>query len=234
MQRTLAAILVVAGLALGGWALLDPTGDDIGEVTVGAAAEPTASTPTATTTPPTTAPSPSPSPAPTATAPAIGRSSGRIADLDLSGPPAPVDIALPSIGVDARVVPVGIDPDGLMTVPDDVSTVGWYEFGASTASEQGTTVLAGHVDDRVQGRGAFFDLRVMEVGDELTVTDEDGTTTTWVVTGRRTFEKESLPITDLFRRDGAPRLVLLTCGGDFDRAARSYESNVVVEAEPVA
>ena len=94
-------------------------------------------------------------------------------------------------------------------------------------------MLAGHVDDRVQGRGAFFDLRALEVGDEVRVTDEDGATTTWSVTGRRTYEKDSLPIDQLYERGGPPRLVLITCGGDFDRAARSYESNVVVEAVPL-
>lgn len=246
MQRTIAAILVLAGLALGGWTLVDDTGDDVGAVTVGAtpaadeaaAEEPLDDDPASdesTTETGTDAPTTrtTPAPAPTPAVPAIGRSSGRIGDIDLSGPPAPVDITMPSIGIDARIVPVGIDPDGLMTVPEDVSTVGWYEFGASPASAEGTTVLAGHVDDRVQGRGAFFDLRAMEVGDELTLTDDEGSTTTWVVTGRRTFEKESLPVDDIYRRDGAPRLVLITCGGDFDRAARSYESNVVVEAEPL-
>jgi len=32
---------------------------------------------------------------------------------------------------------------------------------------------------------------------------------------------------------GAPRLVLITCGGRFDPVARSYEDNIVVYAEPV-
>lgn len=233
MQRTLAVLLVVAGLVLGGWTLADHTGDDIGAIDTG----PVVTEPAAADDDPTAAPPPSDEPAaptspPPATAPEIGRSSARVGDIDVTAPPAPAAIGLPSIGIDAAIVPVGIDPDGLMTVPEDVRTVGWYGYGASTASPQGTTVLAGHVDDRVQGRGAFFDLRAMELGDDITVTDEDGTTTTWVVTGRRTFDKASLPVDDLYRRDGAPRLVLITCGGEFDRAARSYESNVVVVAEP--
>jgi hypothetical protein len=37
----------------------------------------------------------------------------------------------------------------------------------------------------------------------------------------------------IFARDGAPQLVLITCGGTFDRTIRSYEDNVVVTAEPV-
>ncbi len=231
MQRTVAALLVVAGLALGGWTLLDRTGDDIGDLGIDevAATAPTTDEPS-----PTASPSPSPaaSPSPTAAPSPIARSSGSIEDVLAARPAAPTTIQLPSIGVDAVVVPVGIDPDGLMTVPEDVSTVGWYEFGPSPSADGGSAVLAGHVDDRVQGRGAFFDLRAIELGDVVTVTDDDGVESSWVVTGRRTFDKASLPVDDLYRRDGPRRLVLITCGGDFDRAARSYESNVVVVAEP--
>lgn len=242
MQRAIAAVLVVAGLALGGWALTDRTGDDVGTVTVGAedtrAESPAGPTPTpAPSTTASASPAASATPlaarTPAPTAPAIGRSSGRLADVDLAPPPPPTSISLPSIGVEAAVVPVGVDPDGLMGVPEDVRTAGWYRWGSAPASAQGTVVVAGHVDDREQGRGAFFDLRVVEVGDEVTLTDAEGATSTWRVTGRRTFDKSSLPVEDLYRRDGPPRLVLITCGGEFDRAARSYESNVVVEAEPL-
>jgi len=38
--------------------------------------------------------------------------------------------------------------------------------------------------------------------------------------------------TDLFAFDGAPRLVLITCGGEFDPDAGSYDENVVVIGEP--
>lgn len=234
MQRTIAALLVVAGLALAGWVVIDETGDDIGSVTLGVEepATPAPSTVDDGSTSTSTV-APTPSPAPTPTLPPVTVSAAGIDDVDLSAPAAPTSVRLPSIGVDAAIVPVGVDPDGSMTIPEDVSTVGWYRWGAAPGSDDGTVVLSGHVDSRTQGRGAFFDLRIVEVGDEVTVTDEDGTTTTWQVTGRRTFQKESLPITDLFRRDGGRRLVLITCGGDFDRAARSYDSNVVVEAQPV-
>lgn len=233
MQRTLAALLVVAGLALGGWTIADQTGDDIGDIGVTDVAA-TAPTPAASDPAASRDATPSPTASPAPAAPEIGRSSGRIEDVLGNRPAAPATISLPSIGVDAVVVPVGIDPDGLMTVPEDVSTVGWYEFGPSPSADQGSAVLAGHVDDRVQGRGAFFDLRGVAVGDTVTITDADGTASAWVVTGRQTFDKASLPVDDLYRRDGPRRLVLITCGGEFDRAARSYESNVVVVAEPAA
>ncbi len=40
------------------------------------------------------------------------------------------------------------------------------------------------------------------------------------------------PLDELFRRDGAPRLTLITCGGPFLPESGSYRDNVVVVAEP--
>jgi hypothetical protein len=45
--------------------------------------------------------------------------------------------------------------------------------------------------------------------------------------------KEQLPLADVFDRSGAPRLVLITCGGQFDYTASSYSDNIVVVATPV-
>jgi hypothetical protein len=41
-----------------------------------------------------------------------------------------------------------------------------------------------------------------------------------------------VPLDALFQRTGPPRLVLLTCGGEFQPELRSYADNVVVVAEP--
>jgi hypothetical protein len=38
---------------------------------------------------------------------------------------------------------------------------------------------------------------------------------------------------DIFTFSGPSRIAVITCGGAFDRATRSYTHNVVVLAEPV-
>ncbi len=163
---------------------------------------------------------------------AVGTRSARLADLAASPVVPPARIALPSLGLDAPIVPVGVEPDGQMEVPGDVGEVGWYRHGPASQDGSGSMVLAGHVDSRTEGRGVFFDLRRLAPGDEVRVVDADGTRTTWVVTGRSTIAKPEVPLEELFRRDGPPRLVLVTCGGDFDADRGSYRSNVVVIAEP--
>jgi sortase (surface protein transpeptidase) len=146
---------------------------------------------------------------------------------------APTAISLPSLGVDASIVNVALEDDGGMEIPDDVSTAGWYELGVAPGEASGTAVIAGHVDSESQGRGAFWDLRRMEVDDVITVDHADGSTSEWRVVARTTYPKEELPIADIFTRFGDPRLVLITCDGYFDRSARSYSDNVVVYTVPV-
>ena len=145
----------------------------------------------------------------------------------------PASISVPAIDVDAApVVPVGLEDDGSMEIPEDVSTIGWYDLGVMPG-EEGTAVLSGHVDSRTQGPGAFFDLRHLDVDDTVTIDHDDGTSSEWRVTARTAYPKDELPIRDIFTRFSDTRLVLITCGGDFDSDTRHYTENIVVYTEPV-
>ena len=94
-------------------------------------------------------------------------------------------------------------------------------------------MLSGHVDDRVQGRGAFYQLSDLAVGDPVQVDLADGTVLDYRIDTVERINKDELPLDELFARDGAPVLTLVTCGGDFDRETRSYRENVVVTAVPI-
>jgi hypothetical protein len=145
----------------------------------------------------------------------------------------PRQVRIPAIGVTARVEPVGVvAAGGLFEVPRGVDRVGWYRFGPGLEARAGSVVIAGHVDGRGQGRGAFFRLRELERGDRLTVAGADGRARPFRVIAREDFAKEALPVDRLFARDGAPRLTLITCGGPFDRTTRTYRDNLVVTAVP--
>jgi hypothetical protein len=146
--------------------------------------------------------------------------------------PAPVALTVPALGIEAPVDPVGVRDDGQMAIPDDVGRVGWYRFGPAPGGE-GSAVLAGHVDDREQGLGELAPLREVQVGAEVLVTDTAGATTRWRVVSRQQVDKQALPVDRLFAREGPPRLVLVTCGGEFLPEQGRYESNVVVVAEPL-
>jgi hypothetical protein len=144
----------------------------------------------------------------------------------------PVGLRIDALGVDAPVIPVGLEPDGGMEIPEDVQDIGWYSPGVRPG-EKGSAVLSGHVDSYQQGPGAFFELRRLAVDDLVTLTHEDGTERTWRVVAREQYGKDQLPIDQLFVWGGdREQLVLITCGGEFDRTARSYADNIVVYTVP--
>ena len=166
-------------------------------------------------------------PSPSVVAAGVGTRSGRLEDAPI-GATRPVGIRVDAIGVDAPVVAVGLEPDGEMEIPASVASVGWYRPGV-VPGRPGSAVLAGHVDSRSQGRGAFFDLRLLEPGATITIVDSRGVEHGFDVVARRQFSKQQLPA-DLFAAGGDARLALITCGGEFDSVARSYRDNVVVYA----
>jgi len=150
-------------------------------------------------------------------------------------PTPPVLVRIPSIEVDAPVVPVGLEADGAMEIPSDVRTIGWFDpFGGSglAPGEPGTAVIAGHVDSRVQGRGAFWLLRDLKPGDLIEVVHDDGSVSAWRIEEVVRYPKEDIPIEDIFTFEGPSRLALITCGGEFDRSIGSYLENYVVTAVP--
>ncbi|GCE78503.1 hypothetical protein CBZ_35590 [Cellulomonas biazotea] len=150
-----------------------------------------------------------------------------------AAPPVPVRVTVPSVGIDLPVEPVGVDPDGSMALPGSADVAGWYRFGPAPASPTGSTLVAAHVDARSTGVGPFARLRDVAPGAQVDVTTADGTTTAYRVVDVVRIAKEEAPVETWFDRDGARRLVLVTCGGAFRRDVGHYADNVVVTAEPI-
>jgi sortase (surface protein transpeptidase) len=126
---------------------------------------------------------------------------------------------------------MGVTASGLMALPDTVTQVGWYQYGARPADRAGSTVLAGHVDTTREGLGPLARLADLKSGTEILVTPGEGGARRYRVASVRKISKERVRLPELFARDGAERLVLITCGGPFDRRT-GYRDNVVVLAEP--
>ncbi len=144
----------------------------------------------------------------------------------------PARLQIPALHLDAPIEPVGVESNGEMQIPEQISTIGWYKWGPAPGTSTGSVVMAGHVDSAAQGLGAFFYLRNLQAGATVTVTMGSGATRTYRVVGREEFPKTTVPLGQLFSRTGPERLTLITCGGGFDRNARSYYDNVVVTAVP--
>jgi hypothetical protein len=184
-----------------------------------------------------TPPDPSSSPAPSkssqasaaSTLPKAGATAGAAAKARVG---RPVEVRIASVGITAPVQAVGVDHRGVVAVPEQVNTVGWYRFSAPPGSAAGSTVLVGHVDSARQRAGAFFRLREVGRGDRVVLQLAGGRRLTYQIISRAQLPKASVPLADLFALGGRPRLTLITCGGSFDTAAGSYRDNVVITAVP--
>ena len=129
------------------------------------------------------------------------------------------------------MIPVGVDQDRQVEIPDDISQVGWYRFGATPGTGVGSSVIVGHRDGRNFGLGAFYELENLTVGDPISVTNEAGDLVTYQVTGVESIKKSKLPLRELFREDGAETLTLISCIGYYEPGV-GYEANIIVSAEP--
>lgn len=143
----------------------------------------------------------------------------------------PQSIELPS-GENAVVEP---EPtvNGVLQIPDDIRHVGWWDGSAYAGDPFGSTVIAGHVDSRLQGLGFFAQLLLIQVGDLITLRS-DTEALTYRVVSATLISKEALASDgQAFDQHGPHRLVLITCSGQWHPEVRSYDSNLVVVADPV-
>lgn len=137
----------------------------------------------------------------------------------------PLELRVPAIGLSVPLSTLGLNADRTVEVPADFQRAGWFRLGPSPG-ELGSAVILGHVDS-YRGPAVFFRLRALHKGDDVEVVLADGVVTHFVVTAVVTYPKDAFPAQQVYGSHGSSALQLVTCGGEFDRVARSYRSNVV-------
>jgi Sortase domain len=180
---------------------------------------------------PTTTAPPAPTIEPPVPVVVIPIRSATLDQLSIPQSVAPVRLRVDGTSIDAAVTPTSAKLDtGELAIPPKHDVIGWYEYGPSPG-EAGSAVLAAHVDWDYK-LGAFYELINVPVGATVVVTLEDGREVPFTVTSVEEIPKDELPLDRVFRRDGDPQLVLITCGGKFDRKTRHYADNIVAFAIP--
>lgn len=143
----------------------------------------------------------------------------------------PVRIDIASIGLHAEVIGRGLR-DGTVDPPpyDTPDVAGWYRDGPAPGSP-GAALIVGHVDTTT-GAAVFYHLGTVRGGAPIDVTRTDGTVARFSVEAVETVPKDRFDPTRVYGADPAnrPDLRLITCGGTFDPASRTYSANVVVYA----
>jgi LPXTG-site transpeptidase (sortase) family protein len=165
--------------------------------------------------------------------PIIARSAGRGRSGDdrlearalAPRPPRPDSIAIPDAGVASPVEPMGARGNSFR-LPGPYE-VGWYR-GGPRPGETGRAVLIGHRDTKT-GPGAFAGLSQARPGSLVTVSS-GGVEQRYRVTEAVSVAKSSFAAASIYSPGKRPALVLITCGGRFDRETGHYDDNVVVLA----
>lgn len=143
----------------------------------------------------------------------------------------PDRIVLPALDVSAAVTPIELSPDGVLTPPGDVDTVGWWRRSAEPGAHRGQVLLTGHTVH--QGDGALDHIGRLDRGDRIRI--ESGRRKVGYRVDRvavLSTDKVAQRARGLFGQGhGSGRLVLVTCT---DWNGVDYESNVIVFAHAVA
>jgi|SRR5579859_2092865 len=150
----------------------------------------------------------------------------------------PARIRIPSLGMDAPIIPVGMDRYGAMEAPgaghpasDPIwATAFWWQFGA-LPGQPGNAVLAGHVDRNDGSRAIFWNLRQIQPGDQITITNQTGQTFTFQVTHIQAFSNpdggpNDPVIQQVFGPTNTANLNLITCSGAW--IGTEYNKRLVV------
>ena len=132
-------------------------------------------------------------------------------------PQRPVALVLPS-GVVVPVRAASTTRTGLLDVPADPGIAGWWTGGSRVGDPFGSTLVAAHVDSRLQGLGPFAELLELAGGERLRLVPHG-------------------PLTERsghFAPSGPRRLTLVTCAPPYVASRGGYQNLAVVTAVPVS
>jgi len=145
----------------------------------------------------------------------------------------PKEITLPTIAAEGFIHKVGIDKNNQIVAPGNVNMAGWYT-GSVKPGNPGLSIIDGHVSG-VYAKAVFYDLIRLKPDDTFTVTYGDNS-----VRSFRVVKVEAVPVDQatkvLFNRDPAikSQLNVITCGGKYIAATKTYDGRVIVAAEAIA
>jgi LPXTG-site transpeptidase (sortase) family protein len=139
-----------------------------------------------------------------------------------------------------KVVPA---EGGYLASPNGPYDVVFYDFSAwpgigGYPGIGGNPIFSGHVDYHDCGQGVactavFWDLDLLSPGDTIEV-HLKGTTYTYRVTGSLDMKADDADTwSQVIKSTAKESITLITCGGDFNRATREYDTRHIVTGERV-
>ncbi len=171
-----------------------------------------------------------------------------LGDLGPTTPVATASEARPAASDTPRFIPERIDLAGdesaavvpvatvgrELVVPEDPGRVGWWDGSSYVGDPYGSTVIAGHVDTVDRGLGFFFRLWNIKVGERVVLRAGQLRQAYKITAIRQVARTDLVDDEEVFDIGGPPRLVLITCAGEFRADRGGYSRNLIVVARPVS
>lgn len=147
-------------------------------------------------------------------------------------PDMPRELNLKSIDKRGYIQPVGVDQYGNVAVPSNVLMAGWY-VNSAKPGEEGLSIITGHRDG-VMKKGIFRYLGDLKQEDVFEIEYGDGS-----VRSFRVLEIRVESIEDTYdimyekKENIGSQLNLITCSGDYDKEAETYNNRTTVISEGI-
>lgn len=142
----------------------------------------------------------------------------------------PVRLKIPKIKVNAIIENVGLLPNGAMGVPKIPRNAGWYNLGPRPG-EIGSAAIAGHINWWNGAVSVFAKLNKLKLGDKITVQDNKGANTIFIVRKISLFGAQDDASEVFISNDEVAHLNLITCGGRWNKVTKQYSKRLVVFAD---
>lgn len=141
----------------------------------------------------------------------------------------PKRLQIPALNIDAAILYMGVNKSGAMETPGNAVDVGWYKYGALPGNN-GSAVIAGHIDGSKGEPGVFSRLAELKPGDILTVSDNLNGSASFTVKDLKVYDQDEQP-DEVFNSSQGSHLNLITCTGSWDASNHRFLKRLVVFAD---
>ena len=137
----------------------------------------------------------------------------------------PAVMRIPALSLDYEIKSMGADANGTMMVANGREIITWFDRSAIPGNE-GNAIFGGH--NLWRGvRSQIYNLDELEIGDELEIAYEDGTSIKFFLESVFVYELRLAPANLIMDTGGEARLTLITCKPPFNSARGTSDNRIV-------
>ncbi|MFI5212739.1 MAG: class F sortase [Candidatus Saccharimonadales bacterium] len=144
----------------------------------------------------------------------------------------PRELIIKRLGIDTNILSMGTLSDGTLAAPATAWDVGWYNQSSLPGTGEGALLIDGHVNDALGTPGIFYRLHDLQTGDTIQIERGDKQLLTYSIVKVDQVPVDQVDMTSMMRSvtPGTQGLNLITCGGTYNQARKTYDDRILVYA----